>query len=123
MAEVVDEPAGADEAAWDPPLRVRRAAALVVLATILQVTGLFLGWWVITYRDAASSQVYGSAGLFGAGGGIAGPATVWATTVLAIAPIPVLFIRVAAASWKHEPAIWRRDLAACLAIIFLGLAS
>jgi hypothetical protein len=102
---------------------VRRAAFLAGIAMILQITALFLAWWVINYRDGSSSLVYGSAGLFGADGGVANPAAVWATTVLAVVPVPILFVRVAAASWKHEPQAWRGSLLACGVLMFAALAS
>ncbi len=102
---------------------MRRAAFVAVVAMILQVTALFLTWWVINFRDATTEMAYGSASLFGGDGGVADRAAVWATSVLAVAPVPILFIRAAAASWRHEPATWRGNLLACLIIMALALAS
>ncbi len=106
-----------------PSLRLRRAALLAVVAMILQITALFLAWWVINYKDETTNQVYSSAGLFGSDGSVADNRFVWVTTVLAVAPVGVLFVRAAAASWRHEPSAWRRDLTAAVLLMVGALGS
>lgn len=89
---------------------------------VLQITALFLAWWVVTNRTDSSSPSVGI-GLFGGGADWANSQVLLLTAVLAIAPIPLIFVRVAAASWRHEPTSWRRDLWIAGALQFLALGS
>jgi len=89
---------------------------------LLQTTALFLTWWVVTNRTDASSPTAGI-GLFRGDPDWAQSAPVLVTTLLAIAPVPLMFLRTAAASWRHEPDAWRRDLCIIAGLQAVALAS
>lgn len=107
----------------EAPLRHRRAGLVAFLALAAQATGLFLPWWALQYADAESAQPLGSLGLWAGGGELARDGAVLVTAVLALAALPILLVRVAAASWEHEWRKWRRDLLVAAASQALALAS
>ncbi len=101
------------------PLRARRASFLAGAAMLLQLTALFLNWWVATNHTFAFTVSYG---LWSNPDDLRQGA-VWLTTALAVLPIPLLFLRVAARSIEHEPSSWRRDVAIAGGLMFAALAS
>lgn len=101
------------------PLRARRAAFLAGAAMLLQVTALFFDWWVATNHTYGFTVGFG---LWSASEELR-PHAQAGTLLLAIASIPLLFIRVAARSIEHEPPAWRRDVAIAAGLMAAALAS
>ncbi|MEA3189824.1 MAG: hypothetical protein QOD77_406 [Thermoplasmata archaeon] len=106
----------------DAPLRHRRAGFVAVLALLAQVTALFLPWWVLTFSDAESEQPLGAVSLW-TPGDLAAALAVRFTLVMAVLGLPILVVRIAATSWQHEWAKWRRDLLAVASTQVVALAS
>jgi amino acid transporter len=90
---------------------------MATLAFILLVTSILLPWWTVRVEqggeqsDRVDLQLWDSHV-------IARESLMRAALVAVGVAVLMLFVRVAAASWKHEPDKWRRDLA-----IVLGLAT
>lgn len=93
-----------------------------MLALLAQVTALFLPWWVLTYSDAESEQRLGDVSLW-TPGELAEPLAVRFTLVMAVLGLPILLVRIAAASWQHEWAKWRRDLLMVASTQLVALAA
>ena len=109
-----------DDDAGEPALRLRRGNAVAGVVLLVWLVVLFLPWW------SASNGTYG----FTRGFGLwdhpdvdVDGRFIWVTDVLAILPVPLLFVRVAARSIQHEPGRWRRDVAVAGASMALALAS
>ncbi len=99
---------------------MRRASFLAGMAMLLQITALFLTWWVATNQTFGASDGFG---LWSRPPGDLNLKAVWVTDALAILPIPFLFVRLAARSIVHEPKAWRRDLGVATALMIGALAS
>lgn len=97
---------------------------LTFVAFLLLITAAWLPWWVVTWKDEAG-QVYDrvSVGLFQDGGAAAHQAATMVTGVLLLGTIVLLFVRLAARSWVHEPTSWRRDITIALFLQAAALAS
>ncbi len=99
-------------------------SALAPVALFLFITSIWLPWWVVRWTDASGfryDQV--AVRLFGAPHGVAHAEGPWVTGALVALATLILFIRVAAKSWFHEPAAWRRDLWAAFGFGVAALAS
>jgi hypothetical protein len=89
-------------------------------AFFLLATSLLLPWWTAT--NPLSEGTIASETLWSRGPEVVAAWT-WVTLALAAPAVVLLFVRVAAASWRHEPRSWRRDLAVCLGLCAGALAS
>lgn len=93
-------------------------------ALLFVVTSLWLPWWRITLTvEGAEGGLVTDTHLWN---GSAPEANGWATIVtgiLVVAALLVLFVRLAARSFRMEPPAWRRDLTAVVFILVLALAS
>ena len=102
-----------------PGARVANAWAARI-GFLLLATSLLLPWWVVTNEVADGTAV--SESLWTRGSEVQAGWT-WVTLALAGAALLLLFVRVAAGSWRHEPASWRRDLAIALLLALGALGS
>jgi len=87
------------------------AIGLAVTAWLFILTSLWLPWWLVRYSDSAGNR-YDQLGVW-LWRPLAEVTTSWGpwlTGMLAALVALWLFVRVAARSWYHEPAIWARDL-------------
>lgn len=92
---------------------------LAIVALLAAVTSFWLPWWRLTYADTQPYSVT-DAGLFRA----SEATTAWGPTasgVLMAAACGLLFLRLAARSWFHEPPVWRRDLAIAAGLAAAGV--
>lgn len=111
-----------DEPEGTPPLR--SANRLAVAAFLLAATSLLLPWWALQASlGGVTGELVPAIGLWGPNPEVAEPAMVWLTVGLLAAALLLLFVRVAAASWRHEPAAFRRDLLIAGALLGLACAS
>ncbi|MFO1532559.1 MAG: hypothetical protein ABR562_02500 [Thermoplasmatota archaeon] len=109
----------------EPPLSLRRSNVAVGLALLAWLTALFLTWWSATNRSPGYEAFTVGFGLW------SHPASdvdvhggfIWLTDVLALLPVPILFVRVAARSIEHEPRSWRRDVGGAACGMVAALAS
>ncbi len=86
-------------------------SSLAPVALFLFITSIWLAWWTVRWEDATGFR-YEEVGvrLFGSGHEVAHNQAPIVTGVLVALGTLILFIRVAAKSWHHEPHLWRRDL-------------
>ncbi len=99
-------------------------SALAPVALFLFITSLWLPWWLVRWTDASGFRYDQTAvRLFGSGQAVAHGEGPWVTGSLLVLATIVLFIRVAAKSWYHEPGAWRRDLWAAFGFGAAALAS
>lgn len=97
---------------------LRRANRFAIAAFLAAVTSLLLPWWGLTASlGDVSGDLVPAIRLWSADPQVAHPWAVWLSTGLVVAACVLLFVRVAGASWRHEPVSFRRDVA--LAAIFL----
>ncbi|MEK6985486.1 MAG: hypothetical protein AABX89_03775 [Candidatus Thermoplasmatota archaeon] len=100
-----------------PPLR--RANRFAIAAFLAAVTSLLLPWWGLTASlGDVSGELVPAVRLWGGNPEVAHSWAVWLSTGLVVVAALLLFVRVAAASWRHEPARFRRD--AALAAVLLA---
>jgi hypothetical protein len=104
----VDEP-GPPEA----PLRARRANGVVVLVFVLWLVALPSPWWAGTNHTEGAAPFTVAYHLWDhpdpSVDGVRGD-LVRVTALLALVPLPLLFVRLAGNSIRHEPRSWRRDV-------------
>jgi Zn-dependent protease len=89
---------------------------------LLLLTSLWLVWWSATNVSTDSTFTV-EFGLWGGAPPDIRTEVNWLTTALVAAPIPLLFLRVAAKSLVHEPRSWRRDVTISLVLVAVGLVS
>lgn len=113
--------AGTRAHASDEPGPDRNLAAA---AFLLLVTSLWLPWWVVTYRDDAGRSYDAiKVHLFEDAAPAVFPVATIVTGVVVAATVVLLFVRLAARSWYHEPKSWRRDLLVSAWLTAAALAS
>ncbi len=92
-------------------------------AFLLIVTAMLLPWWAITNETSGTNTLLGRVFLFGSNQDLVHPLAKGATAVLLAAAAILLFLRVAAAEWRHDAHRWRRDLRLGSLLVFIALAS
>lgn len=113
----------------EPPeasLRERRGNGIAVLVFVLWLAALPSPWWAGTNHTEGAAPFTVSVYLWdhpdpdvdGARGDL-----VRGTGLLALVPLPLLFIRLAGNSIRHEPRSWRRDVAIAGIAMLAALAS
>jgi len=111
--------------------RLRRSRTAAAAAFLLLVLTLALAWWTATdtVGGLPTTSTYGvwpRAGTQGLSIPVPGATFVLPSSVAVALPIIatllILFVRVAARSWVHEPRSWRRDLWIALALVAASLA-
>lgn len=110
----------------EAPLRARRANGIVVLVFVLWLVALPSPWWAGTNHTEGGAPFTVAVHLWdqpdpdvdGARGDV-----VRITGLLALVPLPLLFIRLAGNSIRHEPRSWRRDVGIAGIAMFAALAS
>lgn len=104
--------------------RMRTANRLAVAAFFLVATSLLLPWWALQASQAGvDGELVDPVGLWGPNAEVAKPSMVWLTVGALGGALLLLFVRVAAASWRHEPATFRRDVAFAALLLLLACAS
>ena len=104
--------------------RLRTANRLAVAAFFLAATALLLPWWTLTAElGGVSGELAPPVGLWGPDAQLVKTDMVWLTVALLAAALILLFVRVAAASWRHESAAFRRDSAIATLLLAAACAS
>lgn len=85
--------------------RLTRSRPVAFAAFLLAITSLLLSWWRVTW-DRVGEDVRP----FRPEPPLTTSWAPWLTGILVALAIVLLFVRIAARSDRHEPAIWRRDL-------------
>lgn len=103
---------------------MRQSRAWALVAWLLAATSLWLPWWRIRFRDLAGN-VIDEAHLrhFQDGAPFAETGAIVLTGILVGIALLVLFIRLAARSWLHEPGQWLRDLVVVTSLLIAALLS
>lgn len=102
---------------------MRRANLLAGLAFLLAVTALLLPWWSLTASlGGASGELVPPVRPWGGDGEVTHGWAVWLSTGLVALAAVLLFVRLAAASWRHEPAAFRRHVATASGLLLEACA-
>lgn len=110
-----------EENVGEPALR--RANRFAVAAFFAAVTSLLLPWWGLTASlGRVSGELVPAVRLWGGDATVTNGWAVWSSTGLVVAAGLILFIRVAAASWRNEPASFRRDVAIAAVLLLASCA-
>ncbi len=118
-----ETPAGAAQAAEEPTLApARTGRALAIVAFLLAVTSLWLAWWRVTWSTGGAA-LRDDVRLFRPEEPLTTPWGPWATGLLALAALALLFVRIAARSERHEPPSWRRDLSVAGGLLLAAVGS
>ncbi len=103
---------------------LRRANWFALLAFVLAATSLITPWWGLNATlDGVSGDLVEPVWLWDQTGEVARVWAQWLTIALLALAILVLFFRVAASSWRHEPARFRRDMGRSTLVLLAACAS
>ena len=110
----------------EPSLRQRRGNGIAILVFVLWLAVFPAPWWGWTNHPEGAAPFGGAVHLWDHPDpevdGLRGD-VVRLTGLLALAPLPLLFIRLAGNSIRHEPRSWRRDVAIAGIAMLAALAS
>lgn len=104
------------------PARLTRSRPVAFAAFLLTLTSLLLAWWRVTW-DAGGPSVPDDVRPFRPEPPLTTEWGPWLTGGLVVVAAMLLFVRIAARSERHEPPLWRRDLAVAAVLLAAALAS